>query len=117
MMSAHDEKKNSFFVHTLYLRVFTRLAQKVNPGDFKRAHGYIARDKICRLLAEECYELAQKFLNLPQPKYKLSLQYMKLAAKLLGMSLKPKKLSDLDEIKKAIGRLREKRPDVERPAG
>lgn len=116
-MSAHDKKKNSFFVHMLYLHVFTRLARKVNPGDFKRAQSYIARDEICRLLAEECYELAEEFMSPPQPKYKLALQYMKLAAKLLGLSLKPKKLSDLDEIKRAISRMKESRPDVERPTG
>jgi hypothetical protein len=33
---------------------------------------------------------------------------MKLAAKLLGLSLRPKKLSDLEEIKKALAKLKEK---------
>lgn len=31
-----------------------------------------------------------------------ALQYIKLAAKLLGLSLRPKKLGDLEEIKKAL---------------
>jgi hypothetical protein len=55
------------------------------------------------MLAAECYELAQKFAQ--EGKQKLSLQYMKLAAKLLGLSLRPKKLSDLDEIKETLARL------------
>jgi hypothetical protein len=35
---------------------------------------------------------------------------MKLAAKLLGLSLRPKKLSDLDEIKKALADLKAQEP-------
>jgi len=88
----------------------------VRPGDFANAYSYIARDEICRLLAEECYELAKKFMMGQNPKHKLALQYMKLAAKFLGLSLKPKKLSDLEEIKKALGKMRESRPNVERPS-
>jgi NTP pyrophosphatase (non-canonical NTP hydrolase) len=58
---------------------------------------------MCRVLGAECYELAEKFRKRDK---KLSLQYMKLAAKLLGLSLRPKKLDDLEQIKKALAELK-----------
>jgi len=100
----HDENNNSFFQHLPYYRAFARLARKVKPGGFMRAQSYYARDDLTRLLAEECYEFAHQFAA--EKKQKLSLQYMKLAARLLGLSLRPKKLADLDEIKKALARLK-----------
>ena len=63
-----------------------------------------------RIFAAECYEIAEKYAKAKQPKQKLALQYMKLAAKLLGLSLRPKKLSDLDEIKKALAKLKAQEP-------
>lgn len=102
--SVYDKKKNSFFQHSYYYRAFARLARKVKPGGFTRAQSYYARDDLARLLAEECYEFAHEFAA--EKKQKLSLQYMKLAARLLGLSLRPKKLADLDEIKKALAKLK-----------
>lgn len=97
------KKNNSFFGHTVYYHAFARIARRVASADFIGAQSYAARDDVCRMLAAECYELAQKFAQ--EGKQKLSLQYMKLAAKLLGLSLRPKKLSDLDEIKETLARL------------
>jgi hypothetical protein len=57
-------------------------------------------------MAAECFDLAERFKS--EGDERLSLQYMKLAAKLLGLSLRPKKLSDLEEIKKALAKLKEK---------
>jgi hypothetical protein len=67
---------------------------------------------MCRLLAAECYGLANKCRKNAEDK--LSLQYMKLAAKLLGLSLRPKKLDDLEQIKKALAELKglEKAPEI-----
>ena len=108
------KKKNSFF---LQYRATLRFVRKVRGEDFSQAKSYIARDEVCRLLAAECYGLAKKFAR--EDEQKLSLQYIKLAAKLLGLSLKPKKLSDLDEIKKAINRMKEKgtEPNLEKSSG
>jgi hypothetical protein len=102
------EKKNSFFYHAVQ-RSFCRVANKVvrrgrlKGRDFKNAESFAERDRICRLFAAECYDLAVKFSD--AGKIKVSLQYAKLAAKLLGLSLKPKKLQDLEEIKKALAEL------------
>lgn len=96
-------KKNIFFQHLVY-RSFCRIAKKLKAKDFVDAESFKARDKVMRIFAAECFELAKKFAE--QKKEKLALQYSKLACKLLGLSLRPKKLSDLDEIKKALAKLK-----------
>jgi hypothetical protein len=100
-------KKNIFFQHVIY-RSFCRIAKKLKSKNFVDAESFKARDKIMRIFAAECFELAQTFAE--KNKQKLALQYMKLAAKLLGLSLRPKKLSDLDEIKKALAKLQAEAP-------
>jgi len=101
VFSVHDKKKNSFFVHSAK---FARLVRKVEPEDFASAQSYLKRDKVARLLAAECYALALEFRQ--KQKEKLALQYIKLAAKLLGLSLRPKRLGDLEDIKRALGKLK-----------
>ena len=97
-------KKNIFFLHATYYRSFARIARKLKAKDFVNAESFKTRDEIMRVFAGECYELAEEFAK--QNKQKLSLQYAKLAAKLLGLSLRPKKLSDLDEIKRVLAELK-----------
>ena len=102
-------KKIYFFsAHETY-RVFCRIARKLKKKDFVNAESFAARDKICRVFAAECFELAQKFAK--QGNEKLSLQYTKLAAKLLGLSLRPKKLEDIEMIKKALADLKAEEPE------
>lgn len=94
-----SEKKKYFFYQ---YHAFARIARKVRSDDFQRADSYASRDFLCRLMAAECFDLAERFKS--EGDERLSLQYMKLAAKLLGLSLRPKKLSDLEEIKKALAK-------------
>jgi hypothetical protein len=103
-------KKTSFFLQAQY-RSFARIARKVRARDFLKAESFASRDVLLRILAGEAYDLAQKFAQAEEEK--ISLQYMKLTAKLLGMSLRPKKLSDLEEIKKALAALK----DAEKKVG
>ena len=101
------KKKNSFFYHAGdegYRRVFCRIARKLKKKDFVAAESFAARDEVCRVFAAECFDLAKKFAATGNEKY--SLQYAKLAARLLGLSLRPKKLADLDELKKALAKLK-----------
>jgi hypothetical protein len=97
-------KKNIFFQHLMYYRSFARITRKLKAEDFVDADSFKARDEVMRVFAAECFELAQKLAE--QRKERLALQYAKLSAKLLGLSLRPKKLSDLDEIKKALAELK-----------
>jgi len=103
------QKKNIFFFTRETYRVFHRIAKKLQKKDFVNAESFAARDKICRVFAAECFELAQKFAK--QGEEKLSLQYTKLAAKLLGLSLRPKKLQDIEAIKKALAELKAEEPE------
>jgi hypothetical protein len=102
------EKKYFFSARETY-RVFRRIAKKLNKRDFVEAESFGARDKICRVFAAECFELAQKFAK--QGEEKLSLQYTKLAAKLLGLSLRPKKLEDIEQIKRVLAELKAEEPE------
>jgi len=97
------EKKYFFSARETY-RAFRRIAQKLNKKDFIEAESFGARDKICRAFAAECFEQAQKLAK--QGEEKLSLQYAKLAAKLLGLSLRPKKLEDIEQIKRVLAELK-----------
>lgn len=101
------EKKYIFFAQETY-HVFRRITKKLQKKDFIQAESFAARDKICRVFAAECFELAQKFAR--EGEEKLSLQYIKLAAKLLGLSLRPKKLEDIEAIKKALAKLKAEEP-------
>ena len=101
------EKKYIFFATETY-HVFRRITKKLEKKNFIDAESFAARDKICRVFAAECFELAQKFAK--QGENRLSLQYMKLAAKLLGLSLRPKKLEDIEAIKKALADLKAEEP-------
>lgn len=97
------QKKKYFFSTQETYGAFRRVAKKLEKKDFVGAESFAARDKICRVFASECFELAKK---LEKKDKKLSLQYMKLAAKLLGLSLRPKKLEDIEAIKKALAKLK-----------
>ena len=99
-------EKNIFFFTREPYRAFARIAQKISRNDFVDAESFGARDKLARILAAECFGLAEKFAQ--KDEQKLSLQYMKLACKLLGLSLRPKKLEDLEQIKKALDRIKSK---------
>jgi len=72
-------------------RSFCRIARKLNGKDFVDAESFKARDKICRVFAAECFELAENFAR--QRKEKLALQHTKLSCMLLNLSLRPKKLA------------------------
>ncbi|MDI9577058.1 MAG: hypothetical protein QM398_02845 [Thermoproteota archaeon] len=98
-----ENKKNIFFPHIVY-RSFSRITRKLTAKDFVDADSFKARDDIMRIFAAECFELAQKFAE--EKNEKLALQYTKLSAKMLGLSLRPKKLSDLDEIKRVLAELK-----------
>jgi hypothetical protein len=116
---ANVQKKDSFFYHALN-RSFCRVVHKIAPRPrrkklsgktFKEAESFGDRDMVCRVFAAECYDLAKKFADAGQ--LKVSLQYAKLAARLLNMSLRPKRLQDLEEIKKALAKLKEKKVGLE----
>ncbi len=106
------KKRNLFFVAEngeSFRHIFPRIARKLRQKDFVNAETFADRDRVCRAFAAECFEQSKFFATTNNER--LSLQYAKLAARLLGMSLRPKKLSDLDEIKKELARLKAENPE------
>lgn len=83
---------------------FARIARKLKADDFSKAASFRERDFIIRVFAAECFECAERFAQ--ENNEKMALQYTKLSAKLLGLSLRPKKLRDLEEIKKVLAELK-----------
>jgi len=79
----HVEKKIVFFYHAHYSsfrRITDQLAKKrrkrkSGAKDFVNAESFEVHDKICRVFASECSELAQKYAD--QGLEKLGLQYVK----------------------------------------
>ena len=101
-VSLNSKKKDSFFYHSPR-PLCARIIKELTPETIKKAESFSDRDQICRLFAAEAY---QEALNQKKNgKMKVSLQYAKLAARLLNLSLRPKRLSDLEEIKKALSKL------------
>lgn len=103
-MRPPKNRKNIFFIHHAYYKSFARIARKLSAKDFTKAESFGDRDEVMRIFAAECYETAQRFAK--DGNEKMALQYTKLSAKLLGLSLRPKKLSDLDAIKKTLAELK-----------
>ena len=103
-------KKKIIFSTFSALRKTAEILERVPTKDIAEAETFEERDKIARLWAAYCYDLAEFFAR--QKKYKLQLQWMKLAARLLHLSLKPKKLADLDEIKKVLAEIKREQADV-----
>ncbi len=97
-------KKNIFFSNGFYYKKFARIARQLSSKEFVKAESFAERDAVMRTFAAECFDLAQKFRK--EDDERLALQYTKLAAKMLGLSLRPKKLSDLDEIKRTLSDLK-----------
>ena len=113
MKGVNVEKKIIFLTFRVISDVATILEEsqadyvvgkRLSEEKIVKAESFSDRDKIARLLAAYSYDMAMKFAE--KQKYKLHLQWMKLAARLLNMSLKPKKLADLDEIKKVVAQIK-----------
>jgi len=113
MKGVNVEKKIIFLTFRVISDVATILEEsqadyvvgkRLSDEKIVKAESFSDRDKIARLLAAYSYDMAMKFAE--KQKYKLHLQWMKLAARLLNMSLKPKKLADLDEIKKVVAQIK-----------
>ncbi len=71
------------------------------------------RDQLLRSLAAKCYDVAN---NLAQEgSTEQSLKWLKLVARLLGLSFTPKKLEDLEAIKKELEEVKAEVREMEGP--
>jgi len=69
-----------------------------------QADSFTERDEVVRSLAGRAYEVALKFEE--EGDREQQLKWLKLVARLLELSLEPKKLADLEEIKKALAEIK-----------
>lgn len=68
------------------------------------ADSFTERDEVVRSLAGRAYEVALKFED--EGNREQQLKWLKLVARLLELSFEPKKLADLEEIKKALAEIK-----------
>jgi len=69
-----------------------------------QADSFTERDEVVRSLAGRAYEVALKFEE--EGDREQQLKWLKLVARLLELSLEPKKLADLEEIKRALAEIK-----------
>lgn len=75
-----------------------------------RAETWPERDRLLRSLAGKCYDVANSFSESDPDK---SLKWMRLVAKILGLSFVPKRLDDLELIKKEIAEVKGQMKELE----
>lgn len=72
------------------------------------------RDRLLRGLAAKCYNIAQKYAKMgDEDAMNQSLKWMKLTARFLGLGFTPKRLEDLEEIKKGMEQLEAQMRELE----
>jgi len=67
------------------------------------------RDKLLRSLAAKCYDVANTYKDEPDK----ALKWIRLVAKLLGLSFVPKRLEDLETIKKEVAEVKTQMRELE----
>lgn len=82
----------------------TRIRDKI-----LNAETWPERDRLLRSLAAKCYDVANAYEGEPDK----ALKWMRLVAKLLGLSFVPKRLEDLELIKKEIGEVKGQMRELE----
>ncbi len=69
------------------------------------------RDQLLRSLAAKCYDVANNFVQ--QGDTEQSLKWLKLVARLLNLSFTPKKLEDLEAIRKELEKVKAEMQEME----
>jgi hypothetical protein len=88
-----------------------RLTQKTRLRDqIIHAETWPERDQLLKSLAAKAYDVAHSFMEVDPDK---ALKWMRLVAKLLSLSFVPKRLDDLELIKKELATLKEQAREIE----
>jgi len=91
-------------------KVMRRIASKTRIRDkILHAETWPERDQLLRSLAAKCYDIANACKNEPDK----ALKWMRLVAKLLGLSFVPKRLEDMELLKKEIAELKTQMRELE----
>jgi len=91
-------------------QVMRRIASKTRIRDqILHAQTWPERDQLLRSLAAKCYDVANTYKDEPDK----ALKWMRLVAKLLGLSFVPKRLEDLELIKKEVAEVKTQMRELE----
>jgi len=91
-------------------QVMRRITSKTRIRDqILHAQTWPERDKLLRSLAAKCYDVANAYKNEPDK----ALKWIRLVAKLLGLSFVPKRLEDLELIKKEVAEVKTQMRELE----
>jgi len=93
----------------------TRRTSKMRIRDqILRAETWPERDQLLKSLAAKAYDIAHSFMDSDPDK---ALKWMRAVAKLLSLSFVPKKLDDLELIKRELAALKEQARKMEEDGG
>jgi len=91
-------------------QVMRRITSKTRIRDqILHAQTWPERDKLLRSLAAKCYDVANTYKDEPDK----ALKWIRLVAKLLGLSFVPKRLEDLETIKKEVAEVKTQMRELE----
>lgn len=103
------EKASISLVRPLQFRRISRVRLR---DQILHAESWPERDRLLRGLAAKCYEIANAYAK-EGGDMELSLKWMKLVARLLGLSFTPKRQEDLELIKKELAEVKAEMRELE----
>ncbi|MEM2099566.1 MAG: hypothetical protein QXU99_07525 [Candidatus Bathyarchaeia archaeon] len=95
-------------------RILRRTRKTRLHDQIVHADSWPERDQLLKSLAAKAYDVAHSFMDSDPDK---ALKWMRVVAKLLSLSFVPKKLDDLELIKKELAELKEQAREMEEDGG
>ena len=95
-------------------RISRRVKKTRLHDQILHADSWPERDQLLKSLAAKAYDVAHSFMESDSDK---ALKWMRVVAKLLSLSFVPKKLDDLELIKKELALLKEQAREMEEDGG
>ena len=91
-----------------------RIAKTRLRDQIVHADSWPERDRLLKSLAAKCYEVANGFIEADPDK---ALKWMRVVAKLLSLSFVPKRLEDLELVKKEVAEVKAQMHELEMDEG
>lgn len=105
----HEPRQAERAIDTSYVK--KKEIPRLKEEELANADTFAQRDRLCRQLAQECYNEAQQMWRLKSHKgYE---RWMKLAHKYIDLSFKPKRLEELEQIRRALAEVKQRQQQVE----
>jgi hypothetical protein len=95
-------------------RARRRIAKTRLRDQIVHAESWPERDRLLKSLAAKCYDVANSFIESDADK---ALKWMRIVAKLLSLSFVPKRLEDLELVKKEVAEVKAQMHELEMDEG